>query len=233
MAADEAKTRGDYYAKGSAHLLSVASGDVVQALLAIMHSDIARSDAATLANLMQQPEITNKRAYEIYSYHYAPLMGFHWGLTARMCDATGKALVPTYAFFRVYQGGDVCKVHADRPSCEHSLSMPLAYSDGKTWSFEIGHQRFEFPTAQKLAPADDFGDEEYSSVDLAPGNAILYQGVNYRHGRLASNPNRWSAHLFMHWVDTKGPYADWAFDRFQLPPPGDFTPLIDAQNRSR
>lgn len=52
---------------------------------------------------------------------------------------------------------------------------------------------------------------------LAPGDAILYQGVAYRHGRTTPNPNAWSAHLFLHWVDLDSPYKDWAFDR-RLPP---------------
>ena len=41
----------------------------------------------------------------------------------------------------------------------------------------------------------------------------MYQGVHHRHGRLDPNPNAWSAHLFLHWVDPAGPYRDEAFDR--------------------
>lgn len=223
----DAKIREEYHANGYICPVTMASPDVVQALLGLVHSDIARTNAATLSRLLQNSEVINKQALELYSYHYAPIMGFHWGLTSRMCDLTGKALVPTYAFFRIYQSGDVCKIHADRPACEHSLSMPLAYSDGVIWSFEIGRQRFEFPDAQKIAPMVDFGDEAYVSADLPPGSAILYQGVSYRHGRLAPNPNRWSAHLFMHWVDANGPYRDWAFDRWPVPPAEDFSALLD------
>ena len=40
-------------------------------------------------------------------------------------------------------------------------------------------------------------------------------GVNHRHGRLDPNPNSYSAHMFLHWVDSSGPYADHAFDRHQ------------------
>jgi hypothetical protein len=139
-----------------------------------------------------------------------------------MCQVTGLRLVPTYAFFRVYQNGDVCTVHSDRPSCEHSLSMPLAYSDGKIWEFEIGNSFYEFDVASKLQAASDFGEEAYSTVLLNPGDAILYKGVNYRHGRVKPNPNRWSAHLFLHWVDSEGPYREWAFDKQVMPQPGEF-----------
>jgi hypothetical protein len=33
------------------------------------------------------------------------------------------------------------------------------------------------------------------------GDAVLYRGVNHRHGRLRPNPNAWSANLFLHWID--------------------------------
>ena len=44
------------------------------------------------------------------------------------------------------------------------------------------------------------------------GDAMLYQGVHHRHGRTLPNPNGWSVHLFLHWVDRDGPYQDHAFD---------------------
>jgi hypothetical protein len=36
--------------------------------------------------------------------------------------------------------------------------------------------------------------------------------VNHRHGRITPNPNGWSVHLFMHWVDRNGPHRGHAFD---------------------
>lgn len=232
MPEGDLNVREDYETRGYAHALKLAPPDVVQALLGRVCKDISGASSSALSRLLQHPEITTKPAYELYSYHYAPIMGFHWGLTSRMCEVTGKALVPTYAFFRLYQGGDVCKVHTDRPSCEHSVSMPLAYSDGVAWNFEIGHRRLDFSDALQLAPSDDFGEDAFSSVELSPGSAILYQGVNHRHGRLTPNPNRWSAHLFMHWVDTNGPYGEWAFDRWPAPPAADFSALLERAGMS-
>ena len=46
----------------------------------------------------------------------------------------------------------------------------------------------------------------------APGDAVLYRGVQHRHGRLTPNRNAWSAHLFLHWVERDGPFASHAFD---------------------
>jgi hypothetical protein len=50
-----------------------------------------------------------------------------------------------------------------------------------------------------------------------PGDAVLYQGVHHHHGRTTPNPNRWSAHLFLHWVERDGAFAGDAFDK--QPPP--------------
>jgi hypothetical protein len=218
-------TRKHYHAEGYVHLRNVATPEVTRGLAGLIRRDIMRPEALT--QITRQPTISNKPAYEFYSYHYAPVLGFHLGLTSRMCQATGRPLAPSYAYFRLYQGGDVCKVHADKPSCEHSVSLPLAYADDKIWSFEIGRRRYEYPTATQMPIADDFGDEPFSSLELAPGDAVLYKGINHRHGRVTPNPNRWSAHLFMHWVDTEGPHKEWAFDKKAMPEPGEF-PLPPA-----
>jgi hypothetical protein len=222
MDGDIAKVREAYDANGYAHLRDIAPPAVVQGLTGIIRRDLTSRPDAMQRMLSMKLSVSVKPAYEIYSYRYPPVMGFHWGLTSRMCLVTGKSLLPTYAFFRVYQGGDICVVHSDRPSCEHSLSVPLAYSDGKVWEFSIGHNFYEFDVASKMAIAQDFGEEKFSTLMLNPGDAILYKGVNHRHGRTKPNPNRWSAHLFMHWIDANGPFRDWAFDKQVLPPPGDF-----------
>ena len=210
--------RTSYESNGYAVVPGVAPAPMVEHFLAIVCAQLnQRPDA-----YMSAPRVNAKPAYEYYSYRHHTTMGLHWGLTSRMVDLTGKRLAPSYAFFRVYQKGDVCTVHSDRESCEHSLSMPLGYCDDIVWPFEIGERRYEFEDACELQKADDFGDEPSKEVMLNPGDAILYQGCNYRHGRTIPNPNRWSAHLFLHWVDLDGPFKEWAFDRQQFPPMGDF-----------
>lgn len=211
---------GRYFAEGYAHLKRVAPPELAHALIGVISHDVGQPGAAS--RLLRRPSVNAKPSYEIYSYHYAPLLGFHWGLTARMCAATGKRLVPTYGFFRAYQSGDVCTIHSDRPSCEHSLSLALAYGSGVVWDFEIGTRAYSFEEACALKAGPDFGGEPHRAVRLEPGDAILYQGVAYRHGRMTPNPNAWSAHLFLHWVDLDGPYRDWAFDRQVLPQPSGF-----------
>ena len=47
---------------------------------------------------------------------------------------------------------------------------------------------------------------------MQPGDAVLYRGIDRRHGRTSPNPNQWSAHLFCHWVAADGPYRHLAFE---------------------
>ncbi len=209
--------RAHYDANGYAQLEGVAPGTVARNLLGLIDLYLAKPGA--MQKHLRPPSVNTRASFEIYSYHYPPLTGFHWGLTSRMCDVTGKTLVPTYGFFRVYQKGDICTIHSDRPSCEHSLSLALDYADDIVWDFEIGARFYDFETACKLKAGTDFGDEAHATVRLNPGDAILYRGVNHRHGRMSPNPNRWSAHIFLHWVDQEGPFREWAYDKQALPKP--------------
>ena len=111
-------------------------------------------------------------------------------------------------------------IYRDREACEHSMSLTLAYSDGKPWPLELGQVGVEGP--QDLIAAD-FGSEPKSSLVMEVGDAVAYQGVDYRHGRTLPNPNRWSAHLFLHWVDPEGPHRSQAFDGRDVYEPVDFT----------
>ena len=126
----------------------------------------------------------------------------------------GRELLPTYDYLRIYREGDVCRVHHDRPSCEHSISLALDYSDGVAWPIEVERQASN-PSSRV---DENFGESGFASIALEVGDALLYQGVTHRHGRTSANPNGWSAHLFLHWVDAEGPYRDHAFDRRPRPP---------------
>ena len=46
-------------------------------------------------------------------------------LTLNVETATGKKLLPTYAYARWYSPGDELKLHRDRPSCEISATITL------------------------------------------------------------------------------------------------------------
>lgn len=202
------KVVGDYEAQGYALVEQLITPDIAKAFLASLKRDLGPGDLP-VSKITEFPNLLQRPAFEIYGHHYAPMLFFLWGLTPALRKITGRDLLPTYDYFRIYQEGDICQVHHDRPSCEHSLSLTLDYSDGVPWELDIGRERTE-PSARVEA---DFGDARFTPIAMNVGDAVLYRGVNHRHGRLRPNPNAWSAHLFLHWVDREGPYSDHAFDR--------------------
>ena len=192
--------------------------EVAIGFLARMKADFARGGVA-LDNLMKDSPLLKQAAVEVYGYHYAPMITFLWGMTPAIQALTGCELQPTYSYFRLYRKGDVLRVHSDRPSCEHSVSLLLATSDSLPWAFDIGKDRVATP---KAMADEDFAGRPFSSIDMKTGDAVLYQGVHRHHGRIQPNPNRWSAHLFLHWVEKSGAYADTAFDGQRPPATIDF-----------
>jgi hypothetical protein len=104
-------------------------------------------------------------------------------------------------------------VHSDRQACEHSLSLTVELGDNVPWALSMEKRHLDAPLA---AVDTDFGAEPFTAIPMSAGDGVMYRGVNHRHGRLDPNPNSWSAHLFLHWVDASGPYADHAFDRANL-----------------
>ncbi|HEX8574579.1 MAG TPA: hypothetical protein VF759_17695 [Allosphingosinicella sp.] len=196
---------GSYWDDGYAHLKALVPAEVTQAFLRRLVRDLGR----TALPVAGKDEVLTRHALEIHGRDYPPMLFFLWGLTPLVSGLVGRELLPTYDYFRVYRSGDLCRVHSDREACEHSLSLTLDYSDGESWDLEIGEREVAGP---RRPVEDDFGDEPHRSIAMAPGDAVLYRGIHRRHGRTRPNPNRWSAHLFLHWVDRDGPYREQAFD---------------------
>lgn len=158
------------------------------------------------------PVITSKPCYEIYCYQWPVLLTFLWAMTPKIEAVVGRPLLPSYSYFRTYQHGDVCRIHADRPACEHSVSLTLAYSDNKPWALAVANDPAPVEQRGTIRGDGDFGGKGYSEFAMMPGDGVVYRGTDYLHGRLIPNPNRWSAHLFLHWVDREGPCREQAFD---------------------
>jgi hypothetical protein len=212
------KIGGEYHADGYARIEGLITPAVARELLSLVKASLDEVSLSANDHMRDAP-VLRRPTLAAYGPHYRALTGFHWGLTPTMAALTNCELVPTNSYFRVYQEGDVCLVHSDREACEHSLSLTLGYSDGKLWALDIAHRRL-----QGVEPtATDFGGEAYTPLSMNVGDAVLYQGVRYRHGRVIPNPNRWSAHLFLHWVDANGLYSGEAFARAPNREPVDFT----------
>jgi alkylated DNA repair dioxygenase AlkB len=109
-------------------------------------------------------------------------------------DASGLSLYPTCSYLRVYKNGDVLARHKDRPACEISVSLNLGYQDDAQWPLCIE------------------GPAGVSAHRMQPGDALLYRGNECDHWRDAFTGKR-AAQVFLHYVDQRGPHAEWKFDK--------------------
>ena len=201
------RERQAYARDGYVALPSLFPRELVSAFHARLQADL---DLTRSNTFVKQCFLLSKSSIEVYSLEYPPMATFLWGVTPRVAQVAGCELMPSYAYFRVYQQGDICKVHSDRKACEHSVSLTLELANDIPWALSVEHRHVDEPAASLDG---DFGREAFSALPMRAGDAVMYRGVNHRHGRLEPNPNAWSAHLFMHWVDADGPFADRAFDR--------------------
>lgn len=200
------KVVGDYAANGYAHIENIVPAEIAAALLERVSIEMGNRPI-DLRAVTEYPTLLDRPALDVSGHVYYPMNFFLWGLTPIISEIVGKELLPTYDFLRIYRQGDKCNVHSDRYSCEHSLSLTLGYSDDEPWDLQVERERTE-PTPQ----IDRNFRGSFASIKMKPGDALLYQGIHHRHGRTDPNPNRWSAHIFLHWVDRDGPYREYAFE---------------------
>jgi len=202
---------GDYKNDGYATIRGLIPREVASMLLKQMQIDL-QAAGKSFETFAKTHPLSKQHTIDISGHFYRPLTTFLWGMTPIIGELTGADLLPSYNYFRIYHKDDICRVHSDRPSCEHSVSLTLAYSDDMPWPLEIGSE----PVTVESPCADNFGVEPYSSVEMQPGDAVLYRGMDLRHGRMQPNPNGWSAHLFLFWVERDGNFKQHAFDEQRL-----------------
>jgi hypothetical protein len=190
-------------------LRHLVSPEVADAFLRMLWGDVLNGRVLTQTH---QQDLLRKNALEIHGRNYPPLLGLHWGLTSTIANKVSSDLLPSFAFFRLYFADDVCRVHSDRPACEVSVSLTLAYSDGEPWELCVARNE----ATDRVTIHEDFGNEPHETFAPLPGDGVLYYGSRHRHGRITPNPNRWSAHIFMHWVAREGAHRDQAFERLEL-----------------
>jgi len=127
---------------------------------------------------------------------------------------TRMKLFPTFSYFRVYHRGDILERHTDRPSCEIGLTLCLGYKAEKPWPIMIECM------------------DGIAVVELGPGDAVLYRGIECAHWRDALDGEQ-VAQVILNYVDQTGPYAEWKFDKrraltFKRPPACTASDLISA-----
>ena len=138
-------------------------------------------------------------------YDFLPFVKLLVKKVSHVSELLGEDVLPTYTYARVYKNGSVLERHRDRPACEISFTLNLA----KDTDWPIYFQR---------------PDGSETSVELNPGDAVLYLGCQADHWR---NQFEGEEHVqvFLHYVRANGPKA-WAFfDKKQQQDP---TPHTDS-----
>jgi hypothetical protein len=110
---------------------------------------------------------------------------------------TGKELLPTYAYSRLYTNGNVLERHSDREECEISVTLQLGRSHHYAWPIYMNGSRY----------------------DLGEGDAVIYRGCDLDHwrDRCDGPEGYYSGQVFLHFVDANGPYANRVGDSVNRP----------------
>lgn len=130
------------------------------------------------------------------SAHYGLFDDLLVSLKPIMEGVSGKVLYPTYSYARIYKPGEVLEKHTDRPSCEISCTMTLAYKGDDLW-----------PIFFKKRNGKD------SEVIIPVGSFAAYMGMELQHWRKKYKQGKQQIQVFLHYVDALGKYSDHAFDK--------------------
>lgn len=115
-------------------------------------------------------------------------------LRPRIERESGRSLFPTYSYFRRYKRGDKLSRHVDREACEVSLSLNLGRQSDQPWPLWL-----------------ETYDKQARAIELEPGDAVVYRGIDLPHWREAFD-GELTLQVFLHYVDQNGPYAGFKFD---------------------
>ena len=111
-----------------------------------------------------------------------------------LSEITGRRLLPTYSYARMYRKGEVLEKHRDRPACE--ISATLCLGGDSIWPIYFSNTE----------------DGEGTELRLNPGEMCLYKGTELYHWRNEFE-GEWLAQVFLHYVDADGPHAEEKFDK--------------------
>jgi hypothetical protein len=159
---------------------------------------ISRQKAAELANAFREHAFKNcggdtQAPNSHADYNFLPFVRLLVDKIPEVTATFGEAVLPTYAYARVYKNGSLLKRHRDRAACEVSLTVNLAKSE----NWPIFFQRPD-------------GSETF--IELEPGDAVLYMGCVADHWREPFLGREYTQ-VFLHYVRSHGDNA-WAhFDK--------------------
>jgi len=136
----------------------------------------------------------DEQAPNSYSkYNYISFLELLCEKTPEISSAIGESVLPTYNYARVYKNGSELVRHTDRDACEISVTLHL-HGDS-AWPIWI-----ETP----------YGEQR--SIDLNPGDAMIYLGRIAPHWR-DSYGGEYYTQVFLHYVRSRGDCSYAYFDK--------------------
>jgi hypothetical protein len=111
-------------------------------------------------------------------YSYPPYKEAYFKIKNRLEDIIGEKLFTTYYYDRFYFPGQELKIHADRPSCEISVTVHISTNLKEPWPIWIkGCDEYNEDKTQIIKRGDSV------SLNLNAGDALLYKGCERPHWR--------------------------------------------------
>lgn len=126
-------------------------------------------------------------------YNYRHFVHLLCSKTKELSDIYQGSLLPTYSYARIYLEGGTLRRHTDRNACEISITLCL-------------QKDIDWPLYIKKP------DETTVSIELEPGDAIMYRGCVAEHWRDVYIGTK-HTQVFLHYVDLDGPNMQHYFDR--------------------
>jgi hypothetical protein len=144
-------------------------------------------------NLIYGDDTQAPKSYS--EYNYISFLELLCEKTQEVSSILEETVLPTYAYARVYKNGSVLDRHVDRDACEISITVHL----GGDKSYPIF---IKTPN----------GEER--SVELNPGDAMMYLGIVAEHWRESYTGENY-CQVFLHYVRSRGECMYTYFDKNQ------------------
>ena len=165
---------------------------------------ISPEQAYQLYNIFKQDALAGKLKYgdvqcpiSFSTYNYRWFIELLVNKCFSLSELMEETMLPTYSYSRLYKKGEVLEKHTDRPACEVSITLHLG-SDGVPWPIY-----FTKPNGEVV------------SVELKPGQAAIYLGIESEHWRDEYQGDDY-VQVFLHYVRARGDNWSHYFDRLNL-----------------
>ena len=124
-------------------------------------------------------EVEGQVEGSIARYWHPQYRDVHTKIRLILEQAIGCKLYNTYYYDRFYFPGQALTIHADRPACEISVSVHVSTNIEENWPIWIKTPDI-FTDSSKM---ELISKGENRSVDLGPGDGMVYKGCERPHWR--------------------------------------------------